>query len=621
MGIMVASVFLLSLAKESSAMAIPAMISIGILAAIEIGVLFAVIKASKEGGFNEGGGAKIWQALAVMGGVTAALIGTAALLGVANTVLVPGMIGALALAGVVTSIGFTLNKVLEINKIVEDNPELNPDANGQTFITKRIRPIFDELLSVITSVDASFGGLIKSGMVMNSVKKAINCVTTIVNDMIALKDAGITAEESGQYTKVLTGTIKSFMDAVMKMLNDITDDKGRSEISNKAIRQQRKIINRVKQLINVSKSLLKIIRDFDTDSQAGNNIINSAEIAATNISNAINIFIGTITDMFENLNSEEGKISNKSLRQQKKVLKRVNELLNISRNLLNMIGTFDTESAAGNNIIESAQTSAVKISKALLAFAQSFFGDEGDNEIISGSIRRVRKELKAVKELVNITGNFMKLLGGIKAETAVEMEEMSGFIGLDDKERTKFANKGMQISTCLLTFVKGFFDGFDSLSDLTNKELKRTKKELKRVKQLINIVPDFIKMLTAYTDLTSGENAVTNEELIKNGEGLATLIGNFCDIVFGKLGELADPGRIKKHIKNISAIAGPIQTLIDMISSYKSEDGKTLNKVIVNADGTVSTTEAIDVTQVSKAIVGALTTFLETLYDKENIKK
>lgn len=80
-----------------------------------------------------------------------------------------------------------------------------------------------------------------------------------------------------------------------------------------------------------------------------------------------------------------------------------------------------------------------------------------------------------------------------------------------------------------------------------------------------------------------------------------------------------------RAIKNVAGILGmlvtPITEFIDVLTSLYSADGKSLNKLNIDADGNVTQGQNVDVVKISTAMANAVNTFINNLYGAEQIDK
>lgn len=541
---------------------------------------------------------------------------------IGNPISVALMTPAILTATAIGSMAYNMVKAIDI--MIEAAKKMDEYNLNADYILNVMKPLFKGIVEMFNDMDTS-GPVKKQKKVLEMLTMTVNSIDTIVKAMVAMKNADLDGNTAIKYASAMKDTISGFFDITMQMIRELAeknDTKENRRAQDRAIAQAKKVIRVINMLIKTSSRMLKMIDQFDKESKAGNNVIDRAIQTSSQISEALKGF----ADGF--FKSEDGTdMSNYiegSITRTRRTLNLIDKLITVTKHFMKVIESFDKDSKAGNNIIQVAITSAGNISTAIRTFADNFFNN-GEGEIIEGSMRRTRQTLNMLDKLVSITGNFMNIISGLSDKVIKDLEtSLDGNTRIDDKVTSKFEDKAIQITKAITTFAHTFFTKLGELEGLMDNWYKQynIKKTIENLGKTVMLVPDFIKGLEAYTNLTTGENAQTNKQLIDNAEGMAKVVGQFCSVLYTNLGELNVRWNNVKNIQSILGIIEPVRLLVDMLAQYDSTDGLNLSRVIVDEQtGELKKIGFVNVSNVAMAIGGALTTFLNTLYSNENKDK
>ena len=198
-------------------------------------------------------------------------------------------------------------------------------------------------------------------------------------------------------------------------------------------------------------------------------------------------------------------------------------------------------------------------------------------------------------------------------------------------------------------FTTNLSDGIGNVSDM-----RTAKRVMKLLAKIIDPVNTFIDMLTGYESGGSGDN-MTLASITVNEKGevvvgkhvnvkqVATIISNtvstFVSTLFsdanreawermiygdGSKGSRRNARRQRKATEKIMGVLGtvvePITGFIDMLTVLDTEDGK-LRRVSISEDGTIKEGKLIDVVKVATTISSSVSTFMGTLFSKDNVEK
>ena len=577
--------------------------AMALFATTSIGMMTAVVLLSKISGFDEGGGSKIWQTVLLMTAVTGVMAGTAFLVSRFGLTAAPGaLVGIAALAAIGFGMAAMTAAVMSMSK----------DYDG-----KKVWSTFG-LMAAVTAGVIGVGALLAAaapvtlaalagGLAFLAVSTAItDGIRSIVRVRALMAENGLDKPDADGRTWI-TSTIRPVLDETMGLFAGID-----MPVKMSAVRRGKRAV------MKVVKALDGIVRSMVTLKKAG---IEAGEAVgyAAGMKTAVSGFMTAVTDMLAawEKSADDGlKIHRGTIRKQKKALKNVGRLVGVTRGLMKIIRDFDRDGKDGRNMIDSAADNAATLSAAVLSFTTAFFaGDEFENAI-GESFRRTRRSMKMVNRLVRTSSRFMSMMNGIGDKTRADMEKSAPASG-----GTEFEAKGRQISDALLRFTAGFFGGMAALDKTVDERMRSARKPLKNLRRLVGIVPNFLSALQKYTDMTTGDGGrPTADDLMANAESLAAIVANFTGTLFGKFQELSEPGTVRKNIKNLRRVIKPVTSLVETLASYDSGDGETLARVSV-VNGKIERTGTVNVTNVSKAIISAVTLFLKTMYAKENIDR
>jgi len=545
------------------------------------------------------------------------MVALAAVIG--NPISVALMTPAILTATAIGSMAYNMVKAIDI--MIEAANKMNEHNLNADYILNVMKPLFKGIVEMFNDMDTS-GPVKKQKRVLEILSITVGSIDTIVKAMVTMKNADLDGNTAIKYASAMKDTITGFFDITMQMIRELAeknDTKENRRAQDRAINQAKRVINVINMLIKSSSKMLKMIETFDKESKAGNNIIDRSIQTSRQISEALKAFADGFfkaedgTDMS---NYIEGSIT-----RTRKTLSLIDKLITVTKHFMKVIESFDKDSKAGNNIIQVAITSAGNISTAIRTFADNFFNN-GEGEIIEGSMRRTRQTLNMLDKLVSITGNFMNIISGLSDKVIKDLEtSLDGNTRIDDKVTSKFEDKAVQITTAITTFAYTFFTKIGELDGMMENWYKQysIKKTMDTLGKTVMLIPDFIKSLEAYTNLTTGENAQTNMQLISNAEGMAKVVGTFCNVLYSNINTLNVKWNNAKNISAILGIMDPVRTLVDMLAQYDSTDGLNLSRVVVDEQtGELKTLGFVNVSNVAMAIGGALTTFLNTLYSSEN---
>ena len=464
------------------------------------------------------------------------MIALAALIGnpISVALMSPAIISAIAIGSMALNMSKAIDTMIEAaNKMKEH--DLTAD-----YILDVMKPLFKGIVEMFNDMDTS-GPIKKQKKVLEMLTMTVNSIDTIVKAMVAMKNADLDGDTAVKYAFAMKDTISGFFDITMQMIRELAeknDTKENRRAQDRAIAQAKKVIRVINMLIKTSSRMLKMIDQFDKESKAGNNVIDRAIQTSSQISEALKAF----ADGF--FKSEDGTdMSNYiegSIGRTRRTLGLIDKLITVTKHFMKIIESFDKDSKAGNNIIQVAITSAGSISTAIRTFADNFFNN-GEGEIIEGSMKRTRQTLNRLDKLVSITGNFMNIISGLSDKVIKDMEtSLDESTRVDDKVTSKFEDKAIQITTAITTFAHIFFSKIGELEGLMDNWYKQynIKKTIENLGKTVMLIPDFIKGLESYTSLTSGENAKTNKQLVENAEGMAKVVGQFCSVLYTNLNQL-----------------------------------------------------------------------------------
>ena len=589
--------------RVSDGSAVKGAAALALFAATSIGMMTAVVLLSKISGFDEGGGSKIWQTVLLMTAVTGIMAGTAFLVSRFGLAAAPGaLVGIAALGMIGFGMVFMTKSIMSISEKY-DGKKVWSTFGLMAAVTAGVIGVGALLAAAAPVTLAALAGGIAFLLVATSITGGVAAVAGVRK---TLEENGLDKPDGNGQTWITT-MIKPVLNETMGLFAGIDMPVKMAVVR----RGKRAVMKVIKAIDGIAKSMVTL-------KKAGIGAEEAVEYAAS-MKTAVSGFMTVVTDMlaaWEKSADDGHKIHRSTIRKQKKTLKNVARLVGVTRGLMKIIRDFDKDGKDGRNMIDSAAENAAVISGAVLSFTTAFFaGDEFENAI-GESFRRTRRSLKMVNRLVRTSSRFMSMMNGIGDKTRADMEK-SASAG----EGTEFESKGRQVSDALLRFTAGFFGGMAALDKTVDERMRAARKPLKNLRRLVAIVPNFLGALQKYTDMTSGEDGKpTAEDIMANAESLAAIVTNFTGTLFGKFQELSEPGTVRKNIKNLRRVIKPVTSLVEMLASYDSGDGETLARVSV-VNGKIERTGTVNVTNVSNAIISAVTLFLKTMYAKENVDR
>lgn len=381
-------------------------------------------------------------------------------------------------------------------------------------------------------------------------------------------------------------------------------------------RRTKRTIKNAGQVLDLVDKFTKTLVSFNKSGIDSKDIQSLSYTIGSGITVFINITLQTM--------AEAEEASKKTIRQTRRTFRLVNKLLKTTGKFLDMIKEFSVQNENGQSTIDLATSAATTIALSLNSFIDSFFNGmdrdfKDDDFEIKGKnkIRKIRKNLRMVKQLLNIVPSF---LSSIKtaSELSVNTNEISSI--------------AVNIGNSITKFTSIVFNAFD---DADKKTSKKIRSQIRNFKNLMSPVTKFMKMVSsyrsegetlAYVTIDNEGNAVVGEYInVKNiAETIAGAVSGFITALYDGIAKYDSiKGSTVKKVQRLLNTVGPINTFIDTISKYGVNEGNLVIYDFDNIDerGNPRIKSIVDIKNIASALGNTVTTFLADFYSDENIEK